>query len=243
MYQVEDTHFWYRGMRQITAAILGSLSLPALARVLDAGCGTGANLAFLCRYGKVEGLDISPEAVRFCRQRGHQNVRLGSINKLPFTNNSFDLVTNFDVLGSLGVNEKQALAEFYRVLKPGGYLLIRVSAYQSLMSKHDKLVHTTRRYQAKDLTNSLTKRSFQIVRTTYANTFFFPLLALRRLWQKRLANQPLSQLKSSDVTLLPPWVNRLALFPLLLEAWLLHFFDFPFGLSLIILARKREDRE
>lgn len=238
MYDVEDVHFWYVGMRAITTSILHKLSLKPHVKILDAGCGTGANMIFLKQYGSVAGIDISPLALRLCKKRGLKSLRHGSINKIPYPSNSFDLVTNFDVLGSKEVEEKQALSEFYRILKPGGYLLIRVSAYHSLYSKHDKVVHTARRYTCTTLIEAMQKQSFKINRSTYANTILFPLLALRRIWQKRFIKIKISDLHESDVTPLHDLVNKFGLFPMLFESWIIRYVNLPFGLSLIVVARK-----
>ena len=67
-------------------------------RILDVGCGTGANLELLSRFGRAEGVDVSEEALAFCRARGLENVRHGAAEKLPYEDGSFDLVTALDVV-------------------------------------------------------------------------------------------------------------------------------------------------
>ena len=76
MYQVEDKHFWYQGMRKITKTLFDKY-LPKNKRlkILDAGCGTGRNILFLKNYGQVYGLDISPEAIKYCKKRGLKNIK------------------------------------------------------------------------------------------------------------------------------------------------------------------------
>src|SRR5438105_3084360 len=122
MYEVEDRHWWYAGMRDITFALLDCYVRPGTGvRVLDAGCGTGANLRALRRYGPTVGVDIAPLALELARQRPDMYVVKGSVDSLPLAAGTFGLVTCFDVLYHLDVREDlSALREFRRVLQPGG---------------------------------------------------------------------------------------------------------------------------
>ena len=99
MRRIEDSFWWYVGMRRIVSALLPPL-VPGGAswRILDAGCGTGATLDFLAPRGAVVGVDIAAEALSHCHERGHRLVSRGSIEQLPFPGASFDLVTCFDCL-------------------------------------------------------------------------------------------------------------------------------------------------
>ncbi len=138
MARVERQHWWYVGMRRLASALLDDeLPLPhhrascgrtnGRLRVLDAGCGTGGTTAWLQRYGPVVGVDLAAEAAGFWRQRGLPCMARGSVTELPFRAETFDLVTCFDVLYHRGVAaEGPALAEFWRVLRPGGVLLLLV---------------------------------------------------------------------------------------------------------------------
>jgi ubiquinone/menaquinone biosynthesis C-methylase UbiE len=131
MYEVEDRHWWYVGMRRLTMQLLNGVygNRPKL-MILDAGCGTGAAAEYLSSFGTVTGLDLSPLALAFCRQRGLRRLNRGSVTQLPFPDGSFDLVTSFDVLYHKAVGAYQnALAEFHRVLKPRGRLLLGLPAY------------------------------------------------------------------------------------------------------------------
>src|SRR5690348_8912269 len=100
LYEVEETHWWYLGRRRIIQSLVEKI-LSALnvqhPRILDVGCGTGANLKMLAAYGKAEGVDISSQAVEFCHERGLESVKLGAIEHLPYADDSFDLVTALDV--------------------------------------------------------------------------------------------------------------------------------------------------
>src|SRR3990167_2828650 len=99
MYKVENDHFWYRGMRSIAKTLLnGYLVKKKNIRLLDAGCGTGKGIIFLQQYGNVDGFDISKEAVRFCHSRGLKHVIHGNIEEIPFKDNTFGVITCFDVL-------------------------------------------------------------------------------------------------------------------------------------------------
>ncbi|MDO8672801.1 MAG: class I SAM-dependent methyltransferase, partial [Dehalococcoidia bacterium] len=144
MYSIEDTFWWYKGMRQITFALLHGLMQGGTDRmILDAGCGTGGMMQPLSQLGSAVGIDFAEEATNLANQRERGIVMRGSVTDLPFAAATFDLVTCFDVLYHLAVSDDEAaLKELSRVLKPGGYLLVRVPAYDFLRGHHDVVVHT-----------------------------------------------------------------------------------------------------
>lgn len=235
MFAVEKKHFWYRGMGRVTGALLRKY-LPQLTHniILDAGCGTGGALLFLRKFGKARGVDISPLALLYCKKRGLKDVKECSIEKLPFRNNTFDLVTCFDVLCQQEVkNDTRALAELYRVLKPNGLLLLRVPAYNWLQSYHDVSVHTKHRYNTNEISSLLREVKFSILKLSYINTILFPLVVAKRILLH------FSVHTHSDVTPLPPHLNTFLFLPLLLESFFIRFFDFPFGLSIIAVGKKK----
>lgn len=239
MYEVEDSHFWYRGMRMITKSLFDKyLHCDSHLQILDAGCGTGRNLIFLKNYGRAHGLDISAEAIRFCKRRGLQDVVIGSIERLPFDDNSFDLITSFDVLYHKKViNHSKAIEEFYRVLKPEGIIFIRVPAFQFLLSSHDLAVYTKHRFHKAELRDIIEFEKFEILKISYINFLLFPVIALKRIFIKSLS---LKNNQNSDTNRVNILLNFFLLVPLYLESLLIKYIDFPFGLSLIVMARKKK---
>jgi SAM-dependent methyltransferase len=243
MYWLENEHWWYSGMRRITATLLERAELPRGPRILDAGCGTGYNLAWLRGLcgGRVEGLDLFPEALEFCRRRGETLLVRGTISALPHRAASFDLVTAFDSLSSIEGDAARTLGfqEIHRVLAPRGYLLARVAAFEWLRTTHDDDVCTHHRYGARELRNTLSAAGFETLRLTFANALLFPAAVVwRGLKRAGLARA------GSDVrpnTRGPGWLNRMMDSLMRLEAAALRNprFAFPMGLSVIALAQKR----
>ena len=184
MREVEDAHWWFDGMEAITRRLLDATAGPGAPpgrTVLDAGCGTGRNVRFLARYGKVTGLDFSAVALDCCRQRGLTRLVRGSANALPFASGAFDLVTSFDVLTSGGVLDAEALPESGRVLRPGGHLLVRVAAYERLRGgRHDDEWNIDHRYERGELSAKLAAAGFEVLRASYANTWLFPVAWIKR---------------------------------------------------------------
>ncbi|MGH7909894.1 MAG: class I SAM-dependent methyltransferase, partial [Thermodesulfobacteriota bacterium] len=180
MYEVEDSYWWYVGLRDLVFSYFKKQYPHGSGlKILDAGCGTGALLENLIEHGyrDVKGMDISEHALFYCKKRDLNQILLGSISKLPFRNNQFDLITSMDVLCCLQVvDDLSALREFYRVLKSYGRLILHVPAYKFLMSEHDKATHTGIRYSKDDLYRKLELAGFKIERITYRNSFLFPLV-------------------------------------------------------------------
>ncbi|MCX6024463.1 MAG: class I SAM-dependent methyltransferase [Chloroflexi bacterium] len=236
MYEAEDRHWWYVGMRGITFALLDQYVPPGSARrVLDAGCGAGANLEALRRYGPTTGVDISPLALELARTRPGARLTAGSIDRLPFADGVFDLVTCFDVIYHLQVQEDAAaLREFRRVLRPGGVLFLRAPAFELLRAAHDTAVHTRQRYQVGPLRAKIEAAGFGTLRATYANTLLFPLAAGMRLAQRLTGH---SGDHEGDVKPAAPPVNAALRGVLGAEALLLRRFDFPVGVSAVCVAR------
>src|ERR1700716_2555084 len=87
MYEVEGKHWWFAGRRRIIAGFVAEVcrnfSEPR-PRILDVGCGTGANLQMLGEFGDAEGVDVSADALEFCRARGLAKVKQGAAESLPF---------------------------------------------------------------------------------------------------------------------------------------------------------------
>lgn len=182
LYEVEETHWWYVGRRRIiqnlVERICTTLNNPN-PRILDVGCGTGANLKMLAAHGRAEGVDISPQAVDFCRERGLDSVKLGAIEQLPYESGSFDLVTALDVVEHLD-DDVAGLREIRRVLQRDGHLLLFVPAFMFLWGVQDDVSNHRRRYTLPGLLGAVEAAGFSVEWSSYANiSFFLPVLAVR----------------------------------------------------------------
>jgi len=184
LYQVEETHWWYVGRRRIiqflVEKICSTLNNPNPS-ILDVGCGTGANLKMLGAYGRAEGVDISQQAVDFCRERGLDSVKLGAIEYLPYENDSFELVTALDVVEHLD-DDDAGLREMRRVLRRDGRLLLFVPAFMFLWGVQDDVSNHRRRYTLPGLLAAVEAAGFSVEWASYANiSFFLPVLIVRSM--------------------------------------------------------------
>jgi SAM-dependent methyltransferase len=242
--QAEARHFWFRGFRAFVTPLLRQAAAgrrgSSLARLLDCGCGTGANLALLNRFGRAYGFDLSPVGVRIGRQSGRTLIARASVAAAPFPDSSFDIVTSFDVLYALDEKtERAAIAEMFRLLKPGGFAVVNVAAMEQLRGDHSVLSHELRRYSRSGLSARLTQAGFQIVRITYTNaTLFLPMWVARALQRRRgLRGESEAQ---HEIKVPPVPVNGALSALLLMESVWIRWFNAPAGSSLLCLARKPE---
>jgi SAM-dependent methyltransferase len=238
LYEQEDSFWWYRGMRAITATLIDRVIRPAKRGLcLDAGCGTGANLRFLERWHDCLGFDLAPEAMSFLSKRGHFKVALASVEHIPFKDDSFDLVTVFEVI-LCSNNDRKALREIHRVTRPGGHVLIRESAFSLLSGEHDLATGLKGRYARGELERKMRDAGFRLVWHSYVNFFLcFPILALR-VFRRFFASRVRPTDAVSDFRFSPGLLNGLLERILGLEAFWLRHGTFPFGVSIVAVGRK-----
>jgi SAM-dependent methyltransferase len=235
MYAVEESHWWFAGRRRIIETFLERICKQLgtdRPHILDVGCGTGANLEMLSQFGEAEGVDVSSDALAFCRQRGLQNVRQGEAEHLPYEDRSFDLVTALDVVEHLD-NDVAGLCEMRRVLRPGGYALIFVPAFMFLWGVQDDISYHRRRYTRSDLQTALRAAGFEIDRFTYANIAFFAPILLGRLLMRVTGFRPASE-NNLTIGALNGILGRV----LGAESSILRHMNLPFGVSAICVARR-----
>ena len=236
MDRVEDSHWWFVGRRAILESFLrglvGKLGRSAdEVRILDVGCGTGANLEMLSQFGRSEGVDVSDDALEFCRRKG-LTVQKGLAETLPYPDDTFDITTALDVVEHLD-DDAAGLKEMYRVTKKGGYSLIFVPAFMWLWGVQDDVSNHRIRYTKRQIVERLEKAGFTVGRATYANfTFFAPILGGRTL-MKITGLKPESE-NNVNISALNGVFGRL----FSAERYWLDRFDFPFGVSIVITARK-----
>jgi SAM-dependent methyltransferase len=233
-HQVEDRHWWYRGRRTVIERVVESLRLPAGARILDAGCGSGRNMVDLSRHGTVTGVELSHTSVCLARARGVGEVVEGSVLDMPFPADSFDLAASLDVIEHLE-DDLAALRELRRAVAPGGALMVTVPAYQWLWSGHDEINHHHRRYTRRSLQRAAEQSGWEQVRTTYFNSLLLPVAVALRLLDR--VNRKTTE-SSLDLWVPPGPVNWLLERPLSLEAALIgRGGRIPGGLSLLAVFR------
>jgi SAM-dependent methyltransferase len=239
MFNIEDTYWWYVGLRELALTFVDRINKNRDdSRMLDAGCGTGKILEDGRSYN-IYGMDYSDEAIKFCKLRGLDNLIRGSISNLPFKNGSFDIVISLDVLYHKNVeNDLETLKELCEVMSKDGRLLLNLPAYDFLRGRHDEAVHTKRRYTRKSLKEKLGKAGFEIERITYRNTFLFPVAVAKRVMEKFFPVEPESA--DSDLKTLPHILNKIFTLLLILENKLITLgLSLPVGLSVFCIARKK----
>jgi SAM-dependent methyltransferase len=235
MFSVEDRHWWYVGVRREVERSLADLR-PAGGgplRILDAGCGTGGLLANLRTSAWRAGVEISSHGIRLARTRRGGVLAQASVAALPFADETFDAVVSIDVLCHSGVEDRQAVEEAARVLRPGGRLLVQVPAFDWLRGEHDAAVWTKRRYRRAEITRLLSSAGLATRRSSYRNSLLFPAAAIARLSKRGRASRVHAR---SDVRAVPAPINLLLSGILALERRLR--ISLPFGLSVFCVGEK-----
>lgn len=234
---VEDRMWWYRAMHG--HALRALAGLPPHARILDAGCGTGGFLAKLRGAhpdADLYGLEYAELAAFRAASKADAHVAAGTVNALPFPEASFDAVVSLDVICHDAVQEPSALAEFRRVLRPGGRLVLNLPAHEWLRSAHDLRVHTARRYDRARAAAVLAKAGFAQAEPRHWNSLLLPLMVLQRKVLKR------DEGAASDVAPFPPWLDASLYSVCRLEAALLGAgLRFPAGGSVLATATRPLD--
>ncbi|MDO8555707.1 MAG: class I SAM-dependent methyltransferase [Nanoarchaeota archaeon] len=227
MYEVEDTHAWFRAKREMLLLLLKKFSRPG-AKILDVGCGTGVIASALAKNNAVVGLDISAQALAFARKRDASISWIkGDAQAVKFKPNSFDVVLASDVVEHVK-DDVKALENMHRVLKPGGKVIITVPALEMLWGRDDDLVHHQRRYTRSSLKRVLRRAGFKVDFLNYWNVLLFPAVLVYKWRNKEHSVAPVAGI-----------MNKLAFGILKLDTWLIRHVWMPFGVSLVVVASKK----
>lgn len=231
MAEVDGRHWWFVARRRIIETMIAERIRPEPeARILEVGCGTGSNLALLRTFGEVEAIEPDAEARAFAQRRSGVPVRGGTLpGGADLEDGAYDLVTLFDVLEHIP-DDRGALSELSRKLKPGGRLLLTVPAMPWLWSGHDVAHHHHRRYTAASLRQVLAESGLRAVHLTYFNSLLFPLVAGARAWGK------LSGREGGDDAIPPAAVNGALRSIFAAERHFVSRYTLPFGVSLAVIA-------
>jgi ubiquinone/menaquinone biosynthesis C-methylase UbiE len=234
--RAEQHHFWFQGFRRFVTPLLAeAVRGCSTAAILDCGCGTGHNLRLLRQYGRAVGIDLTASGLAYAHRKGERAVAQASVVALPFPSVSFDLVTSFDVIYSLPDEaEKGAVSEMFRVLRPGGHVVINVAAMALLTGNHSVLSGEVRRYSRASLARVLQEAGFEIRRISYTNATIVPMVTAVRLLQRITGHK--ESTREISIPIRP--VNSALAALLRLEAAGLQLVNMPFGSSLLALARR-----
>jgi SAM-dependent methyltransferase len=235
--RAERDHFWFRGFRRFVEPLVAAAAARGVRpEILDCGCGTGHNLHMLRRHGRAYGIDLTWAGLQYARGQGERLVARASAAQLPFPDARFDLVTSFDVLYALPDDvERDAIREMFRVLKPGGTLIVNVAALDALRGNHSILSGEVRRYSKSDLRRRLEAAGFRVTHATYTNLSILPMVAAVRLKQ-RLGGDHVESQEEIAVPRAP--INAVLSGLLAIEAAALRIMNMPIGSSLLAVAEK-----
>jgi SAM-dependent methyltransferase len=241
-HRLEEKHWWFQGRRHLVRALVLRANPDRACRILEIGCSGGPLIQQLRSdgYRNLTGIDISPDGIKLCRQRGFTDTHVMDAQKLSFADESFDVLTASDVLEHLA-DAPQAVREWKRVLKPDGTLIVFVPAFQFHWSEHDEVNRHAKRYCRSDLRQLLADNGFMLVRSSYWNFMLFWPVTLVRLIRRLF---PKRESFTGDIRPTPALLNRVLILLLRGENFLLlRGLDFPVGVSVMALARKPAARD
>jgi SAM-dependent methyltransferase len=232
MYEAETSYFWFVAKQKLVSRITAGLALPRDPAILDLGCGTGINLKNLQELGYAVGLDYFAEAFQYCMKRSADQLVLSPEDVLPFKPGSFDLVITLDSIEHTD-NAASMVKEIFRILRPGGRLLITVPAYPSLFGAHDYALGHKLRYTRKSLLSLMSGSGFDVELLGHFFGLVFPAALLLKLFQKRFGS------KTETISYsMPSPLNKILLAVCALESWCFPYFRLPFGTTMVALCKK-----
>lgn len=236
--RAEEEMWWFAGMRSILTAWVGRLGALPQGKVMEGGCGTGYMSQWMAKqFGwKMFPVDLDYAGLAYGRQEGVPRLTQADVSRLPFGNGEFDAVVSLDVLVHFPRGaERAALAEFARVLRPGGKMILRVSALDILRSRHSEFAMERQRFTRGRLVREVQEAGLRVLDVSYANSLLMPVaLAKFRLWEPLTRQAP-----ESGVGVPGEPLNWLLRQPLEAEAkWLGWGGRFPLGQSLLLLGEK-----
>lgn len=233
--EFEQNYWWHQGRLEIIQNYMkrASRNNPNSA-ILNVGCGTGGTIDMLEKFGKVDNVDTSDEAIAFMNRLGHGSITKVDDIDLPFGDKIYDIVGAFDVLEHIE-DHRCALSEWKRVLKDDGAIVVTVPAYQWLWSQHDVSMHHWRRYTVKSLKAVAAEAGLKPERVSYAISFSLPLVVGFRLGNRFLRRRTDSETSYVPV---PTAINQLFTALLKVEAKLHNTVTLPAGTSVIAILRK-----
>jgi SAM-dependent methyltransferase len=231
MHRLEENHWWFQGKKLLVEHFVVSAGIIG-GKFLDIGCGTGMFLKILATYGSVFGVDVSAQALAYCRDKVAAELTLAAGDQLPFPDDSFSFVSLLDIIEHAD-DDLAVLKEAYRVCIPGGAVLVTVPAFRLLWSNHDVAHHHKRRYRLPELKRIGTEAGFIVERITYTNFFIFLPVLIKRTMLSTKHNG-----LESDLAETPALLNRMLLSLYRLEVFYLGKANFPWGVSLLMLIKK-----
>jgi SAM-dependent methyltransferase len=237
MADVESRHWWFVGRRSILTWLLERLELPADAKVLEIGSGTGGNLVMLSRFGQISAMEMDTTAREIAAKKtdGRFDIRAGHCpEQIPFANEKFDLICLFDVLEHIE-DDQGTLDAIGQMLSERGRVVLTVPAYQWMWSVHDEFLHHKRRYSREGLRQKIDRARFKVTRLSYFNTMLLPLAVLARIKDRLLGGG-----KATGAGIPPTPVNALFTLIFSAERFMLGGLDLPFGVSLLAVMQKKD---
>lgn len=234
-FELEKENWWFKARRDLIFQILNEHNIGKDKKILDYGCGSGFLVGqFQDKGYDARGVDVSKEAIEFGTQKGIRNLSVANGINTNFPDSNFDLILAMDVVEHTE-EDNLAVKELERLLKPGGHLIITVPAYQWMWGVQDEVAHHFRRYTMSSMLNLIKAHTpLSVLKKTYFNTFLFPPAALVRIVSKWFNIKK----RESDFDINNNYLNKIFYFIFRTETKLLRWFNFPFGVSILLVLKK-----
>jgi SAM-dependent methyltransferase len=236
---LEQEHWYYTGKRAVVRRWLDRVAgLKPDDVLLDCGAGTGFFAQEMEARCRVLVLDDHEESLRLLRTRFNpgQILTLAG-DRIPLPDRSVNCVTALDVLEHIR-HDAAAVREFHRVLAPGGTAVVTVPAGMALWSDWDEGLHHFRRYSRRELCALFPAGDWEIAYVNYTNCLIYPAVWVVRKWRRKVrqTREPWTEPRTEDRV--PPWPWN-GIFRALFVSMASWRVPFPFGVSLVLVARRR----